>query len=92
MVVGKHAIIDINDCKVNIDDLELIKKILLDSAKEASLNVVDIVFHKFEPIGISGVVVLAESHKFHHYHYPQAYFQVIYFAKILKNSGMFACC
>ena len=28
MVVGKHAIIDINDCKVNIDDLELIKKIL----------------------------------------------------------------
>lgn len=62
MVVGKHAIIDINDCKVNIDDLELIKKILLDSAKEASLNVVDIVFHEFEPIGISGVVVLAESH------------------------------
>ena len=62
MVVGKHAIIDINDCKVNIDDLEIIKKILLDSAKEAKLNVVDIVFHEFEPIGISGVVVLAESH------------------------------
>lgn len=62
MVVGKHAIIDINDCKVDIDDLEIIKKILLDSAKEANLNVVDIVFHEFEPIGISGVVVLAESH------------------------------
>ena len=62
MVVGKHSIIDIYDCKVDIDNIELIKTILLESAKEASLNVVDIVFHKFEPIGISGVVVLAESH------------------------------
>ena len=62
MVVGKHAVIDIYDCKVNIDDLDIIKNILLESAKEAALHVVDIVFHKFEPIGISGVVVLAESH------------------------------
>lgn len=62
MVVGRHAIADIYDCKVNIDDLELIKNILLESAKEANLHVVDIVFHEFEPVGISGVVVLAESH------------------------------
>ena len=62
MVVGRHAVADIYDCKCNIDDLELIKTILLLSAKEANLHVVDVVFHKFEPVGISGVVVLSESH------------------------------
>ena len=62
MILGKHSIIDIYDCKCNIDDISLIKDILITSAREAHLHVVDLVFHKFDPVGISGVLVLAESH------------------------------
>ena len=62
MNVGKQSTIDIYDCKADIDNLDLIKSILVESAKEANLHVVDVIFHKFEPIGISGVVILAESH------------------------------
>ena len=34
MVVGKHAVIDIYDCNFDIDNLELVKEILLLSAKK----------------------------------------------------------
>jgi S-adenosylmethionine decarboxylase len=32
------------------------------AAKEAKATIVDVSFHKFNPIGISGMVVIAESH------------------------------
>lgn len=63
MILGKHAIIDIKNCKdCDIDDMNFIKTTLMDSCKSANLTVVDNKFHKFDPIGISGVIVLAESH------------------------------
>lgn len=63
MSVGRHAIIDVYECKIDkIDDLKFIKDMLVESAKEANLHIVDQIFHKFSPIGISGVLILAESH------------------------------
>lgn len=63
MGVGRHAIADIYDCcKDKIDDIDYIKKIIFDSAECANLHIVDSKFHKFEPIGISGVLILSESH------------------------------
>lgn len=62
MVLGKHSIIDIYDCNCDIDDISLIKDILISSALESKLHVVDSSFHKFDPVGISGVLILAESH------------------------------
>jgi S-adenosylmethionine decarboxylase len=34
----------------------------VEAAKRAQATVVDVVFHEFNPFGISGVVVIAESH------------------------------
>ena len=63
MELGRHALADIYDCKNNIlDNISEIKKILLEACKIADLTVVETTFHEFEPIGLSGVVVLAESH------------------------------
>ena len=63
MIVGKHTIANlININNNNIEDVEYVKNILIMSAKEANLHVVDTIFHKFEPVGVSGVLVLAESH------------------------------
>ena len=35
---------------------------LVEAAKRAHATIVDVVFHEFNPFGISGVVVIAESH------------------------------
>jgi len=63
MILGKHTICDLKNCNKEIlNDLTLIETIVLNSAKEANLHVVEFNFHKFNPIGISGVTILAESH------------------------------
>ncbi len=45
-----------------IDSLESVKEALIEAAKRAQATIVDVVFHEFNPFGISGVVVIAESH------------------------------
>ena len=45
-----------------LTDSDLIKHALVDAATEAGAHVVETVFHKFNPYGLSGVVVIAESH------------------------------
>jgi S-adenosylmethionine decarboxylase len=35
---------------------------MVEAAKRAEATIVDVVFHEFNPFGISGVVVIAESH------------------------------
>jgi S-adenosylmethionine decarboxylase len=63
MELGRHALADIYGCNnALLDDIDKIKDILISSCKEANLTVVETTFHKFKPIGISGVIVLAESH------------------------------
>ena len=60
---GKHYLIDLRDC-----DPEIIKsvgptrEIVLRAAKECGATILNDHFHQFQPIGVSGVVVIAESH------------------------------
>src|SRR5579862_2810974 len=61
--VGSHALLDLYDCQTeHLDDLEWVKATLIDAALAAKATIVETVFHKFAPWGISGVVVIAESH------------------------------
>lgn len=63
MILGKHTLTDIYDVKNNcLDNIEEIKKIILESCKESNLHVVEFTFHKFEPYGLSGICILKESH------------------------------
>jgi S-adenosylmethionine decarboxylase len=39
-----------------------VKTAMVEAAKRAEATIVDVVFHEFNPFGISGVVVIAESH------------------------------
>ncbi len=38
------------------------KEALVSAAKEAKATIIDVSFHEFNPFGISGMVVIAESH------------------------------
>lgn len=61
--IGRHLLAEFYDCddKV-IDDAEEIRKHMLRAADEVGATVVGEVFHRFSPSGVSGVVVIAESH------------------------------
>ena len=64
MITGTHIIIDIS----NIQDNEILKyeayiiEILNKIVNKYQLNVVGKAIHQFQPFGVTGVYILAESH------------------------------
>lgn len=61
--LGRHILAEMYGCDPKIlNDEELIEKAMVDSAREAGAEVREVAFHKFSPQGVSGVVVISESH------------------------------
>ena len=61
--LGTQVVLDLYECETgHLDDIVWVKKTLVEAARAAGATVVETVFHKFAPCGISGVVVIAESH------------------------------
>jgi S-adenosylmethionine decarboxylase len=61
--LGRHLLLELFDCDLeSINNLEGVKGALVEAARRAQATIVDVVFHEFNPFGISGVVVIAESH------------------------------
>ena len=61
--LGRHLLLELFDCDADaINSLETVKAPMVEAAKRAQATIVDVVFHEFNPFGISGVVVIAESH------------------------------
>lgn len=61
--LGRHLLLELFDCDTDaINNVEAVKSALIEAAKRAQATIVDVVFHEFNPFGISGVVVIAESH------------------------------
>ena len=61
--LGRHILAEIYDCDPNIlNDREIIEETLVKAALEAGAEVREVAFHKFSPQGVSGVVVISESH------------------------------
>ena len=61
--LGTQVVLDLYECETgHLDDIAWVKKTLVEAARAAGATVVETVFHKFAPCGISGVVVIAESH------------------------------
>jgi len=61
--LGTHLLVELRDCNPTIlKNLDDVRDALVSAAKEAKATIVDISFHEFNPFGISGMVVIAESH------------------------------
>ncbi|MDW8034318.1 MAG: adenosylmethionine decarboxylase [Nitrososphaerota archaeon] len=61
--LGSQIIAELYHCDRNLlDDLDYIRNIMLNAANEANVTIIGSKFHKFSPQGVSGVVVIAESH------------------------------
>lgn len=61
--LGRHLILELRGCNPRLlDDLAHIRQTLLEAANLAGVTVIGEVFHKFQPVGVTGVVAIAESH------------------------------
>lgn len=61
--LGTHLLVEYYDCdKQILNNLGKIRKYMLEAARECGATVVNDIFHLFNPHGVSGVVVIAESH------------------------------
>jgi len=61
--LGRHILAEIYGCQFDIlNDVEKVERIMVKAALEAGAEVREAVFHKFSPQGVSGVVVISESH------------------------------
>jgi S-adenosylmethionine decarboxylase len=62
-ILGRHILIEAYDCDPEIlDDIEVVEEAMVNAAERAGAEVREVAFHKFSPQGVSGVVVISESH------------------------------
>ena len=61
--LSKHILLELFDCNAKIlNSKEKVSYILRRSAEIAKANIVGDFFHQFNPHGISGILVISESH------------------------------
>ena len=62
-ILGQHLIVEYTGCNCDIlDNSEMLEKSLTDAVRKAGATIVNATFHRYNPQGVSGVVVIAESH------------------------------
>ncbi|MEN6389764.1 MAG: adenosylmethionine decarboxylase [Syntrophomonas sp.] len=61
--LGRHVLAEVHGCRFEIlNDIKKVQDIMVNAALEAGAEIRELVFHKFSPQGVSGVVVISESH------------------------------
>lgn len=61
--LGTHLLVELKACNTRLlNDVKKVEAIMVEAARAAKATIVGVHFHKFSPFGISGVVVIAESH------------------------------
>jgi len=61
--LGRHVLLDLKDCDVELlDDFAFVKDTLITACRRVGATILDEAFHKFQPQGVSGIVLIAESH------------------------------
>ena len=60
--LGCHVLADFSECESIPDTSALLETQMLKAARASEATIVESTFHSFSPIGLSGVVVIAESH------------------------------
>jgi len=60
---GKHILAEYFECECTyLDSEQAIRELMLEAASASGATIVGNIFHHFSPQGVTGVVVIAESH------------------------------
>jgi S-adenosylmethionine decarboxylase len=61
--LGRHLLLELKDCNVEVlNDLDCLRRCLHNAAEQIGATVVNECFYEFSPHGISGVLIISESH------------------------------
>ncbi len=61
--LGTHVLVEMFGCNPStLKDKEYVGKVLIRAAEEAKAHIVATYFHQFQPFGVSGAVIIEESH------------------------------
>ena len=61
--LGTQLVIDLQDCDRDLlNDLSYVKSTMIQAAQAVGATIIGESFHKFEPLGVTGVIAIAESH------------------------------
>ncbi len=61
--LGRHLLIELQDCDREVlNDLDFLRDAMVTAAIDCGATVLGESFHHFSPQGVSGVVIIAESH------------------------------
>ncbi len=61
--MGRHVIAELWECNIDmLNNMELLERTFVNAALKAGAEVREVAFHKFAPFGVSGVVIISESH------------------------------
>ncbi len=61
--LGVHLLLELKECNAKLlNSRQDVRDALVSAAQEAKATIVEVVFHEFSPHGVSGMVVIAESH------------------------------
>ena len=61
--LSKHLLVDLYGCPADLlNDVAALEKVMIEAAQRAGATVINSMFHHFSPFGVSGVVVIQESH------------------------------
>jgi S-adenosylmethionine decarboxylase len=62
-ILGRHLIVEYSDCdKRHLNDAQYLEDAMNDAVRKSGATIVRSIFHRYNPQGVSGVVVIAESH------------------------------
>ncbi|MFM1799033.1 MAG: S-adenosylmethionine decarboxylase proenzyme [Cyanobacteriota bacterium] len=61
--VGKHCILELYDCdSAKLDDESFLRTTITSAAQRAGATLLQLITHRFDPQGVTGLALLAESH------------------------------
>lgn len=61
--LGVHVLMEFSNCSVEVlNDLKGLEEVMEQAALASKATIIKSVFHQFSPHGVTGVVVVAESH------------------------------
>ncbi|MEM6344509.1 MAG: adenosylmethionine decarboxylase [Bacteroidota bacterium] len=61
--LGRHLLVELYECEPEIlDDVIAVEQLMERAAQAAEATIINLTFHHFSPYGVSGVIVIQESH------------------------------
>lgn len=61
--LGVHVLLELNECQTDLlMDVESVRERLLEAVRQGGGTIVGDYFQQFDPYGVSGMIVISESH------------------------------